>query len=127
MLVKRWGILRAAIPHNISVSRTISLVHALAKLHNFCINEHAPVPECLEKDNDNLMMQSDGYVTIDASDTHGILVPSGLMNCGHHFDDIPRALRRRSDDVAKTQREKLRHIVINSHMTRPTKRLACSR
>jgi len=120
MLVKRWGILRAAIPHNISISRTISLVHALAKLHNFCIKEHAPVPDCLENDNDNLMMQSEGYVTMDASDKHGILVPTGLMNCGNHFDDIPRALRN-IDDVAKTQREKLRLIVINSHMTRPKK------
>ena len=98
-------------------------MHALAKLHNFCIKEHAHVPECLEKDNDNLMMQSDGYVTMDASENHGISVPSGLMNCGHHFDDIQRGLRRSSDDVAKTQREKLRDMVINSHMTRPTKRL----
>jgi hypothetical protein len=81
------------------------------------------VPECLEKDNDNLMMQSDGYVTMDASDNHGISVPTGLMDRDHHFDDIPRGLRRRNEDVAKTQREKLRDMVINSHMTRPTKRL----
>ena len=37
MLVGRWGILRSAIPQNISLTRTIALVHALAKLHNFCI------------------------------------------------------------------------------------------
>jgi hypothetical protein len=141
MLVKRWGILRAAIPQNISVSRTISLVHALAKLQNFCINEHHGsdynnvtrndmVPDSLEKDNDNLMMQSEGYVTMDADDNHGILVPRGLMNGGHHFDDMPRALRRTTESYdsakthgAKTQRELLRNKVINSHMTRPTKRL----
>lgn len=138
MLVKRWGILRAAIPHNISISRTISLVHALAKLHNFCINEHHDcdnvtknimVPDSLEKDDDHLMMQSDGYITMDADDNHGILVPSGLMNCGHHFDDVPRAVRRtkQSYDVAKTQREILRNKVIDSHMTRPTKRLDASK
>jgi len=39
MLVGRLGILRAEIPQNISISRTISLAHALAKLHNFCIDE----------------------------------------------------------------------------------------
>jgi hypothetical protein len=39
MLVGRWGILRAVIPQNISILRTIALVHALAKLHNFCIDE----------------------------------------------------------------------------------------
>ncbi len=37
MLVFHWGILRAAIPLNISLSKTIALVHALAKLHNICI------------------------------------------------------------------------------------------
>jgi hypothetical protein len=116
-------------------------VHALAKLHNFCINERLGsdcnnvttndmVPDSLEKDNDNLMMQSEGYVTMDADDNHGILVPRGLMNGGHHFDDMPRALRRTTESYdgakthgAKTQRELLRNKVINSHMTRPTKRL----
>jgi hypothetical protein len=38
MLVGRWGLLRAAIPQNISLTRTIALVHALVKLHNFCID-----------------------------------------------------------------------------------------
>jgi hypothetical protein len=37
MLVGHWGILRSAIPHNISLTRTIAFVHALAKLQNFCI------------------------------------------------------------------------------------------
>jgi hypothetical protein len=37
MLVGCWGILRSAIPKNISLTRIIALVHALAKLHNFCI------------------------------------------------------------------------------------------
>jgi hypothetical protein len=37
MLVGCWGILRSAIPQNIYLTRTIALVQALAKLHNFCI------------------------------------------------------------------------------------------
>jgi hypothetical protein len=132
MLGKLWGILQAAIPKNISISRTISLVHALAKLHNFCINErhgsnynvttNEMVPDSLEQDNDHLMMQSEGCVTMDADDNNGVLVPRGLMNGGHHFDNMPRALRKTHG--AKTQRELLRNKVINSHMTiRPTKRL----
>ena len=36
-MVKRWGILRKAIPR--CVKKTIALVNCLAKLHNFCINE----------------------------------------------------------------------------------------
>ena len=89
------------------------MVHALAKLHNFCINEHHGnnynnvtnvttndmVPDSLEKDYDNLMMQPEGYVTMDADDNHRILVPRGLMDCGHHFDDMPRALRRTAEHM----------------------------
>jgi DDE superfamily endonuclease len=40
MLVHRWGILRKAIPMNISLVKTTSLVMACTKLHNFCINEN---------------------------------------------------------------------------------------
>ena len=39
MLTHRWAILRSAIPMNVSVGKTIALVLALAKLHNFCIVE----------------------------------------------------------------------------------------
>jgi hypothetical protein len=38
-LVARWGILRLAIPVNITIAKTTELVVALAKLHNFCIKE----------------------------------------------------------------------------------------
>eukprot|EP00970_Alexandrium_tamarense_P017966 scaffold12964_cov117-Alexandrium_tamarense.AAC.1 len=39
MFVQRWGMLRTAIPCNVSVPKTISLVLALAKLHNFCLSQ----------------------------------------------------------------------------------------
>ena len=39
ILVSRWGILRSAIPCNITIVRTIALVSCLARLHNFCIDE----------------------------------------------------------------------------------------
>ena len=38
MLVQRWGILRLAMPRNVSIAKTITIVLALAKLHNFCID-----------------------------------------------------------------------------------------
>ena len=37
MFTMRWGILRSAIPVNVTVERTVALVLALAKLHNYCI------------------------------------------------------------------------------------------
>ena len=38
MLTHRWGILRSAIPMNVTLRKTIALVLALAKLHNFYID-----------------------------------------------------------------------------------------
>jgi hypothetical protein len=42
--VHRWAILRAAIPMNITISKTSAMVVAMAKLHNFCI-DHKDSPE----------------------------------------------------------------------------------
>ena len=38
ILTYRWAILRSAIPANIRIEKTVALVVALAKLHNYCIN-----------------------------------------------------------------------------------------
>jgi hypothetical protein len=42
--VHRWAILRAAVPMNITISKTSAMVVAMAKLHNFCI-DHKDSPE----------------------------------------------------------------------------------
>jgi hypothetical protein len=107
MLVGRWGLLRAAIPLNISLTRTIAMVHALAKLHNFCIDTHdkmhskeqAPgdILERLEEDEDYMVTHSpEGYIAMNTAtdDSGGVSLPSGLMDCGHHSDNMPWALRR---------------------------------
>lgn len=39
MMVHRWGILRMAMLRLLSVTKIVAMVNALAKLHNFCINE----------------------------------------------------------------------------------------
>ena len=118
MLVGRWGILRAAIPQNISISRIISLVHVLAKLHNFCINETLKperIPETTINDEHYLMLQPDGYLTMDVNEC-GVSVPVGLMDCGHHREDVPLANRRQRLDNAelKLPRETLLLKVILS-------------
>ena len=140
MLVGRWGLLRAAIPQNISLTRTIALVHALAKLHNFCIDMHdkmhskelAPgdIPERLQEDEDYMVTHSpEGYITMTTTATNdsGVSLPSGLMDCGHHSDDMPRALRRTRgilNDIVGScptsrPRELLHLQVIESQLTRP--------
>ncbi len=135
MLVGHWGILRSAIPQNISLTRTIALVHALAKLHYFCIakqdekhsKEPVNIPEMHELDEDYMMTQcAEGYITM-IDDDSCVSLPSGLMNCGHHNDDLPRTLRRTRSIVAEIKAmgalnrpHKLLHLqVIESQKTRP--------
>ncbi len=98
MLVFCWGILRAPIPMNISLTKTIALVHVVAKLHYFCIDkenddedfcEHA-MPEIMQNDEDHMMLQEEGYITMDFNET-GASFSLGLMGSGHHHDDMPRA------------------------------------
>jgi hypothetical protein len=39
MFVTRWGILCSAIPRGVTIKKTTSLLLALAKIHNFCIDK----------------------------------------------------------------------------------------
>ena len=117
------------------------MVHALAKLHNFCIDTHdkmhskeqAPgdILERLQEDEDYMVTHSpEGYIAMNTAtdDSGGVSLPSGLMDCGHHSDDMPRALRRTRSifngiegscpDISRP-RELLHLQVIESQLTRP--------
>ena len=126
MLVQRWGILRMAMPKNISIKKTILLVNALARLHNFCINElpidNQEIPEELNVDTVNMMNDVDGYVTMDTVEGREVQIPTALMGGGDHYNDISRNQRttheRRNPD-SRTPRYKLLHQVISKHMKRP--------
>jgi hypothetical protein len=97
MFVHRWGILRSTIPCGISIRKTTSLVLALAKIHNFCIdqNETSMIPSTsvdelrsasqanalvpLELFNGDYDDMADGNTT----------VPRQLIGGGEYFDDLP--------------------------------------
>jgi hypothetical protein len=71
----------------------------------------------------NMMSNKLGYVGIRRE--RGVtLAPRGLANGGHHFDDLPREVRRRwttesgINDVL-LPRQRLLRQVINSHKVRP--------
>eukprot|EP00980_Cylindrotheca_fusiformis_P016201 scaffold4811_cov171-Cylindrotheca_fusiformis.AAC.9 len=56
MLVHRWGILRKPIPMNVSIPKTTSLVLALCKLHNHCINcNDIPIERPIQLDLRNII------------------------------------------------------------------------
>ncbi|KAL3789660.1 hypothetical protein ACHAW5_002377 [Stephanodiscus triporus] len=99
MLAARWGILRTTCTAN---NMSIGLVFILAWLHNFCLDKrtsftgealmatdplHGYRPEHMLKDDD-------GYIEMKHSNVHNIAMPTALMDVGHHFDDVPRFIRR---------------------------------
>ncbi len=59
----RWGVLRIALPRTLSITKTVGMVNALAKLHNFCIGEaDNHVPQTLDRDHFQMMNNPTGYV-----------------------------------------------------------------
>ena len=103
----------------ISVTRVIALVNTLARLHNYCLGASILVP--LDADIEYMMNEhEDGYVAMDSSDDHGITMPTALMDVGHHFDEVPRNIRRnRSTKEEVMPREILHDVVLNLHAQRP--------
>ena len=129
MLVKRWGVLRMAMPQGITVKKTIALVNCLAKLHNFCIDEIDDALDGLTEDNCNIECGDRGYVPMVPNNTitdvldMDVQTPEALVGGGDHFDDVPRALRRTRTVAASEMvlpRTKLCKHVEDMHMVRPT-------
>ena len=74
----------------LSIARIIALVNALAKLHNFYNEEKSKCgPSLLDQlnvDTHYITSSENGYVWMEASGDHGgVLLPTALMNIGHHF------------------------------------------
>jgi hypothetical protein len=116
--------LRAPMPCNFTIPKIIALVNALAKLHNFCINEKEGNADILlNVDKEYMMTNEGGYIEME-SDTHNIPVPAGIMDCGHHFQDVPHAYRRswnnRNPD-AELPRKVMHDKVVTLHACRPNR------
>ena len=75
-------------------NQEISMVLALVKLHNFCINvldDVADVPMNLAAVEQNIATNESGSVSLVQDEEAGVSTPQGLIGGGHHFDDAPRA------------------------------------
>lgn len=129
MLVQRWGVLRMAMPRNLSVRRVVALVVALAKLHNFCIDESdipERVPQTFYRDRFHMMNADSGYVLLRTDDPQqNTAVPTELIHGGEHFEDVPdnqlRAQRRRNSGV-ELPRTRLFQLIADGHWQRPIMR-----
>lgn len=117
-------------PRGLSIGRIIALVNALAKLHNFCIDEadggsrESTLLSQLNVDTNYIMSNEDGFVPMEPSNINrDVLLPCALMDGGHHFSDVPRNVRRQSERLNleyNLPRQRLLQQVIDSHLARPT-------
>jgi hypothetical protein len=132
MLTHRWAILRSAIPMYVTVQKTVALVLALAKLHNYCIDADGN-SDLNYTANDEWQTEVNGAVplvaTQDLQSTHEA-VPEQLLDGGHHFDNIGgvngRYNRQRqynymsATDGTPLPRDRLHLQVASTDLTRPT-------
>jgi len=102
MLVHHWGLLRKAIPMNITVKKTCSLVMCLCKLHNFCIVQSDIITQPLAGDIVHIANEGgfvfprfDGNAEWEYDPCKDRL--DGLMDGGEHFDDANRCDRCQYD------------------------------
>jgi DDE superfamily endonuclease len=133
-LVSRWGILRRAMPTNVGIKKTVSLVFCLCRLHNYCINERimkaakqrvsqgaqeAVVPRALASD--NLEVMRHGGI---ATGRDGQVSADDLIGAGHHFIDTTKSYRRqvlrREKSAEGVPRDKLLEIITRGGFMRPT-------
>jgi DDE superfamily endonuclease len=122
-LVHRWSILRSNIPQNTTIAKTTAMVIALAKLHNFCIREREATTNSTPADAWNLV--SSGAVPMEDSVAANMPLPLGLLNSGHHFEDMDcNARRRRERAIMRTTmdilpRDKMHTLIATKGLTRP--------
>jgi hypothetical protein len=84
--VQCWGILQMAMPQNVCLAKTTTMVMALAKIHNYCTDE---VDMLLQStDVDDFRNVNIGAVPMVMSPEANMVVPEGLFHAGHHFNNI---------------------------------------
>jgi hypothetical protein len=79
-------------PCGFSIKKIIAFVNVLVKLHNFCINEQDGTPDSiLAVDAEHLIHSEGGSLKMVSRETHDVPVPEGIIDCGHHCQDVPCA------------------------------------
>ena len=117
----------------VTLNKTVALVCALAKLHNFCIDaDSGDVPLSTAHDDwRNEMNGAVPLVQLPNSESSRDVVPQQLLDGGNHFDDIGvrgRHNRHRQYNYAGRSegralpRDILHSMVADAGLTRPTLR-----
>ena len=106
ILVHRWGILRKPMAVNLTVQKISSMVLALCKLHNFCIEKCSDAVDCPDdRDISNISLQGGLFLPrmdnnknafwecdLNVATQHDRL--DGLLDGGAHMDDHTMSQRR---------------------------------
>jgi DDE superfamily endonuclease len=117
---QRWGILRSAMPKKISARKSVVMVLALVRLHNFCINEGQTIEVMIARDMCHI--EQDGAVPMEVDDRTSVLLPRQLIGGGDHFKGVDRNMRRRLQrNFAAIQlpRDRLHTNVMDLDLHRP--------
>lgn len=80
-LLQRWALLRRPLPMSFGHSKLKSLVRAVCKLQNFCLDDTEPTPPLLA--GDVVFGILNGAVLLDKT-----FRPARLMGAGQHMDDV---------------------------------------
>jgi hypothetical protein len=120
---------------NVSISKTVALVLALAKLHNYCIDQ-SDSSDLTYAANDEWLHERNGAVPLvstrdsQSSGNNNDVIPEQLMDGGHHFDDIGGISgrynrQRRYNYISRVNgsplpRERLHSHIESIGLTRPT-------
>jgi hypothetical protein len=115
---------------NVSIAKTVALVVALAKLHNYCIDaDEWDIASNTARD--EWISEVNGAVPlvpidVDLQNAGNEVIPEQLLHGGHHFDDIGTGGRRtrqrryeRAANGAPLPREVLHSHVASIGVTRP--------
>jgi DDE superfamily endonuclease len=137
MLVHRWGILCKPMSTKLPIAKVTSMVRALCRLHNFCIDERllrieasprstimspaeqvdVEIADHLDSDNINIILGG-GSSLVDGNENFS---PEALLHGGEHFDDVSRGVRISRKAVGESlPREVMCGIVERSGLRRPT-------
>jgi hypothetical protein len=117
---------------NVSVKKTVALVCALGKLHNFCIETEGDMDVPTPTPADEWEIEIGGGVPLvpaPGAQSTSDVIPDQLLDGGNHFDDLGyrgRYNRQRRYDYMSTQsrtplpRERLHDMVHDAGLTRPS-------
>ncbi len=100
------------------------MVLALAKLHNFCMDEKQSIENLTAKDISNI--EQVGGVPLEVDHDINMLVPRQLLDVGDHFEGLDRSrqLRRlQKFNNVQLPRERLLASVVDQDLRRPQARV----